>query len=244
MISSIRRLLQRPTTFIYPKPPLQTCLTGARVILRAVERSDWLAWRELRDISRSFLTPWEPRWPANALTHYYFSGLLRRYNREWRTGAGYHFHIFLHPEGGQRKARRALGPLVGGITLGSLERGIAQKATLGYWMGHPYAGQGLMTEAGQLVIGFAREILRLHRLDACCLPHNSVSCALLRRLGFREEGYAADYLKIDGGWADHLLWGMTLDVAGTQSHAVSSPPLRAADPAVSPSWKSEKQKGR
>ncbi|MBV8060777.1 MAG: GNAT family N-acetyltransferase [Alphaproteobacteria bacterium] len=223
----INRWIKKPA-HPYPRPRINTRLVGQRVIVRAVERSDWAEWRELREISRAFLTPWEPRWPNNALTHHYFSSLLRRYGREWQLANGYHFHIFLHPtDNGRKHARHAVGPLVGGVTLSALERGIAQKATLGYWMGHPYAGQGLMTEAGQLVIDFARDALRLHRLDACCLPHNDISCALLRRLGFAQEGLAASYLRIDGAWEDHLLWGMTLDSLA-QSAAHSPAPLHPA----------------
>ena len=88
-----------------------------------------------------------------------------------------------------------------------MQRGVAQKATLGYWIGAPYAGRGYMTEATQLVCDFGFESLRLHRIEASCLPHNEPSKKLLQRLGFEEEGYAKAYLQIDGHWQDHVLWG-------------------------------------
>ena len=66
-----------------------------------------------------------------------------------------------------------------------------------------------MTEAARLVCSFAFETLRLHRVEASCLPHNEPSKALLRRLGFTEEGFAKSYLQIDGRWQDHLLWGQS-----------------------------------
>lgn len=185
----------------YPRPSLDLRLKGPKVILRAGDPADWHAWRTLRDASRTFLTPWEPSWPSNALTYTYFCGLLRRYAREWRKGEGYNFLIFL------KNSENREGALVGGISLNGIERGIAQMGTLGYWMGEAYAGNGYMGEAASLVCHFAFETLLLHRLQASCLPRNQPSISLLRRLGFEEEGYAKAYLQINGMWKDHILWG-------------------------------------
>jgi ribosomal-protein-alanine N-acetyltransferase len=124
---------------------------------------------------------------------------LRRHWREWRQDKGYNFLIFKHENG-------AAETLVGGIALAEIQRGIAQKATLGYWVGSPHAGQGYMTEAAGLVCDFAFRILRLHRVEASCLPNNEPSKKLLTKLGFDEEGYAKAYLQIDGRWQDHILW--------------------------------------
>jgi ribosomal-protein-alanine N-acetyltransferase len=184
----------------YPRPPIETRLTGARTILRPGDPADWQNWRTLRDASRAFLTPWEPSWPSNALTYTYYCGLLRRYAREWRCGEGYTFHVF------QNRGDGGEGALVGGISLNSIERGIAQMGTLGYWMGMPYAGQGFMGDAAALVCAFAFDTLLLHRVQASCLPRNEPSINLLRRLGFEEEGYAKAYLQINGVWEDHILW--------------------------------------
>ncbi len=186
-----------------PKPPLNTQLMGPQVILRVGDPTDWRNWRTMRDMSRSFLTPWEPSWPQNGLSYGFFCGMLRRHWREWRQGKGYTFLIFLHGDG------NGCGNLIGGISLTDVQRGIAQKGTLGYWIGQPYAGQGLMTEAASLLCDFALETLRLHRLEAGCLPKNEASKKLLQRLGFEQEGFAKAYLQINGKWEDHLLWGRT-----------------------------------
>ena len=50
--------------------------------------------------------------------------------------------------------------------------------------------------------------LRLHRLEAACLPHNEPSKAVLGKAGFHEEGLARQYLRINGQWADHLLFAL------------------------------------
>ena len=75
-------------------------------------------------------------------------------------------------------------------------------------MGQPYAGQGLMTDALRGVLPFVFDDLRLHRLEAACLPHNEPSKAVLAKVGFHEEGLARQYLRINGQWADHLLFAL------------------------------------
>lgn len=180
---------------------MNTRLTGPRVILRMGDATDWHRWRALREISRDFLTPWEPSWPGNALTSGFFGGLMRRHWRDWRKGHAYAFLIFLRGAEGQEEA------LIGGISLSDIQRGIAQKGAVGYWIGQPYAEKGYMTEAGRLLCDFGFKTLKLHRLEASCLPHNEASINLLRRLGFEEEGYAKAYLQINGKWEDHILWG-------------------------------------
>jgi ribosomal-protein-alanine N-acetyltransferase len=98
--------------------------------------------------------------------------------------------------------------LLGGLTLGLVRRGVAQACTLGYWMGQRHAGKGHMTEAVRGALEFAFSELALHRVEAACLPHNEPSRRLLERVGFKHEGEARGYLRINGVWADHLLYGM------------------------------------
>jgi ribosomal-protein-alanine N-acetyltransferase len=65
-----------------------------------------------------------------------------------------------------------------------------------------------MTGALPLVLDFAFERLGLHRVEAACLPTNIPSRALLVRAGFHQEGYAREYLCIEGKWQDHLLFAI------------------------------------
>jgi ribosomal-protein-alanine N-acetyltransferase len=180
-------------------PPLDTQLIGTHVMLRMAEGEDWKAWRVLRDLSRGYLTPWEPDWPEHALTYGYYCSLLRRYWRDWRKGKAYAFAIFL------RAAPRPV--LIGGVTLGDVSYAAAQKGTVGYWIGKPYANQGYMTEAVGLICDFAFTTLKLQRVEASCLPHNEPSKKVLLNCGFEQEGLAKAYLQINGKREDHLLWG-------------------------------------
>jgi ribosomal-protein-alanine N-acetyltransferase len=186
------------TWFARDETPL---LMGRRVTLRAPRPGDYTAWRALRRESRDFLRPFEPRWTEADLSQRVYAERLRRGREEARAGTDYAFFIFLRAEGAEQ--------LVGGLTLSNVRRRAAQYVTLGYWMGRPFAGRGLMTEAVGMVIPFAFETLGLHRIHAAFLPANVASRRVLEKNGFREEGYAENYLQIDGKWCDHVLVALT-----------------------------------
>ncbi|MGF1609857.1 MAG: GNAT family N-acetyltransferase [Kiloniellales bacterium] len=180
-------------------------LERGRVMLRPAQQKDWKAWSQLRLESREFLTPWEPSWPYDALTRGAFRRRLRVYNQEMRQGSSFSFLIF------KRGRREVDEELIGGVTLSNVRRGVAQTGSLVYWIGGRFARQGYMTEALSAVLDFAFGNLGLHRVDAACLPRNAASRALLAKLGFQEEGYAREYLRINGAWQDHVLYAILHD---------------------------------
>ncbi|CAM9297108.1 unnamed protein product [Phaeothamnion confervicola] len=188
----------------------QVRIEGRRVFLRTPAMSDFDAWASLREISRDFLTPWEPIWPSDDLSRPAFRRRLKRYAQEMRDETGYAFFIF-------RQEDRAL---IGGLTLSQVRRGVTQSCTLGYWMGQPYAGSGLMRDTMRAIVPFVFEHLGLHRLEAACVPNNEPSKAVLRRAGFQEEGLARRYLRINGAWQDHVLFALLdSDLAARQPRA-------------------------
>ncbi len=172
-----------------------------RVYLRFPVQRDWRNWAALRAESRDFLAPWEPTWAYDALTRGAFRRRLKMYKAEMRQGVTYSFLIF----------RRVDDVLLGGITLSNLRRGVAQSATLGYWIGSPHCNQGYMTDSLAATLEFAFSRIGLHRVEAACLPANEASRRLLLRSGFREEGYAREYLRISGRWQDHQLFAILRD---------------------------------
>ena len=176
-------------------------LLGSRVTLRAARAADYEEWADLRRKSRDFLKPFEPRWSESDLSRRVFLSRLKRAREEAHQGTDYSFLVFL------RSPDREV--LVGGITLSNIRRRAAQYVTLGYWMGQDFVGQGLMTEAVGAVTPFAFDTLGLHRIHAAFLPTNAASRRVLEKNGFREEGYAENYLQIDGKWCDHVLFGLT-----------------------------------
>lgn len=173
-------------------------LQGQKIYIRPPQARDWQAWADLRRLSRSFLTPWEPSWPDDSLTRGAFLRRLRRQVGEWRDDEGYSFLVF----------QRDTDMLVGGIGLSYVRRGVAQTATMGYWVGQPHARHGYTSEAAMLLVDFAFSQLGLHRIEAACLPSNRASRSLLERIGCHHEGYARSYLKIDGSWRDHALYAI------------------------------------
>jgi ribosomal-protein-alanine N-acetyltransferase len=181
-------------TVSWPEPP--SLIEGAGVVLRAPQMADYAAWAALREQSRAFLTPWEPVWPVHDLTRGAFRRRVRRYVRDAREDQAYPFLIF-------RSVDRML---LGGLTLSNVRRGVAQTASLGYWMGAPHAGRGYMSAAVGTLLPFAHGSLGLRRIEAACLPTNVPSIRLLENAGFVREGYGREYLCINGVWQDHLLF--------------------------------------
>lgn len=97
------------------------------------------------------------------------------------------------------------GNIVGDINFTNVVRGVFQAAYLGYQLDGGYVGRGLMSEALGACIEHVFRYMNLHRLMANYVPTNERSARLLRGLGFSVEGYARDYLLLDGVWKDHVL---------------------------------------
>ena len=173
-------------------------LKGVRVTLRTPVAGDYRAWAALRSESRSFLEPWEPRWAPDELERHAWRQRLGRYREDFARGVAVAFFI-LDNQSGQ---------LLGGITLGNIRHGVAQSGHIGYWIGERFAGRGFMAEALDLLAGHAFETLKLHRIEAACIPANSRSIRVLEKAGFQREGLLRSYLRINGVWQDHYLYAL------------------------------------
>lgn len=204
--------------FIWPRPG--PVLKGKRIYLRLPTRRDCRAWLDLRGKNRGFLQPWEPLWRIDEMTVEGYRQRVQDTAREARSGRGYSFLIF----------RLADDRLLGGISLYNLRRDTAQSGMLGYWIGEAHARQGVMNEALDLVLRFCCDELKLHRVEAACLPENEASKRLLTRAGFAQEGFARKYLSINGAWRDHLLFGLVMEEWASQSTSQAPRPALAGSP--------------
>ena len=156
-------------------------ITGAGVTLRVPQSGDFAEWAALRETSRGFLVPWEPTWPSDDLTRGAFRRRLKRYAEDQRNDLAYAFLIFRSDD----------NALVGGLTLANIRRGVAQAGSIGYWVGAPFARKGYMTAAMRGLIPFCFGTLRLHRLEAACIPTNAASIAPAGKDRFPARGLCA-----------------------------------------------------
>lgn len=168
--------------------------TGARTYLRHPVTSDSREYLELRRASQELHRPWEPV-PAAGVDP--FSQCV--------------FDSYLAGAVTPRCERLLIVRLkddriLGAINFNEIVRGIFQSAYTGYWIGAEFAHQGYMSEGLELALRYGFETLGLHRLEANVRPENKPSLALVKRLGFKLEGYSPRYLKIAGEWCDHERW--------------------------------------
>ena len=103
------------------------------------------------------------------------------------------------------------GGVVGIINLNEISLGNFQSAYLGYYGMVDLAGRGLMKEALREVARYAFAEVGLHRLEASIQPANIRSTELIKRIGFRREGFSPRYLRINGVWCDHEHWALLSD---------------------------------
>ncbi len=176
-------------------------LKGRRVMLRAPVKGDYREWAKLRGESRAFLEPWEPRWAEDELDRSAWLYRLRRYRDDFARGTAQAFFIF----------DVETGSLLGGVTLGNIRRGVSRSGHIGYWIGQKYAGKGYMVDALELLAEHAFDTMRLHRIEAACIPNNRRSVRVLEKAGFTREGLLRSYLKINDDWQDHYLYSLIAD---------------------------------
>lgn len=174
-------------------------LTTDRLIVRLIHERDSYRMAEYYTENRAFLKPWEP---IRDESHCSPSGWHPRLSMMidlQRQGSAYYFILLDHNEQQVR----------GVANFSNILRSSFHACFLGYSLGEQWQGQGLMQEALQSAIRYMQRQQRIHRIMANYMPHNQRSGALLARLGFEREGYAKDYLLIDGRWQDHVLTALT-----------------------------------
>ena len=97
--------------------------------------------------------------------------------------------------------------MLGHVTLFHLDR-VNRRAEIGFFVAREHWGRGIATEASLRVIEHAFGAMSLHRLEADVDPDNAPSLALLKKLGFRDEGLFRERWWIDGRWCDSRMLGL------------------------------------
>jgi [ribosomal protein S5]-alanine N-acetyltransferase len=183
-------------------------LAHGDVGVRPLRTRDAVAWSELRVRNEAWLAPWEGRNPELPLASWserhspaVFAAMLRGQRKEARAGRMLPFAV-LHR-----------GALAGQVTVSNVVRGAFHSGSVGYWVDERVAGRGVTSTALALVLDHCFGPVGLHRVEANVRPENAPSQAVVRGLGFREEGRSARYLFIDEDWRDHLHFALLAEDA-------------------------------
>jgi len=176
-------------------------ITGQKVLLRPPQYSDWRSWADERKKNELYLQPWEPLWSINELERSSFVKRVRMFERLSHNDQAYSFLIF----------KSDSGDFIGEVNISNVQRGIIQSCSIGYWIAKDCEGKGIMSESLELIKEFIFNELKLHRIEAVCLPYNKPSLKVLLKNGFIKEGTARKLLKINDKWQDHTVLSFIVD---------------------------------
>lgn len=190
--------------FRFDSRTLALPLRSRRLVLRPPGRSDVPTFLQLLNdpvVHRGTLAIPLPYHRSDAEEY------LRRSARNRRRGVALSLQI----------VRRSDGLLVGGIGLYHLVNRETE-GEIGYWIGAPYRGLGYATEALDRLGRAAFRELGIHRLVANIFPFNRASAAVVRKGGYRREGFAREAHRKDGVWRDEIRY----------ARLATDPPVRRA----------------
>jgi ribosomal-protein-alanine N-acetyltransferase len=171
---------------------------GSRVGLRPISRDDEEEFLRLSRASAELHHPWFA-WPTTPAA---FATYVARFDAPANVGL--------------LVCETRTGAVAGGVNINNIVTGAFRCGALGYAAFAPSAGRGYMSAGLGLAVRYAFGALGLHRLEANIQPGNTASLRLVRRLGFRKEGYSPDFLYIDGAWRDHERWAITSEMVPTE----------------------------
>jgi ribosomal-protein-alanine N-acetyltransferase len=187
-------------------------LSTERLLLVVPEPSDAPRLLAYNTRNRGHLRPFSPPEPAGTSELGFWHLHVQRLHQEVAAGSSLPFRLTLRDD--------PAGPFVGAANLTQICRGPFAACYLGYHLDSAHVGLGLMTEALRAVIAHAFDGLALHRIMANYVPSNVRSAKVLAKLGFVIEGYAREYLFIDGRWQDHVLSSLTNRKLGEPVHSL------------------------
>lgn len=171
-------------------------IESERMYLRLPEIRDHKNWIDLREGGQDFLRIWEPDWASNHFSIAAFKNRIYWARKAFNADEALPLFLFKKDD----------DVLMGAITLDNIRRGPAQSASLGYWIGQEFSGNGYMSEAVKTIVNYSFSKKKLSRIEAATLPENAPSRRVLEKSGFKYEGVAQSYLQINGRWRTHVLY--------------------------------------
>ncbi|HOB91015.1 MAG: GNAT family protein [Bacillota bacterium] len=170
------------------------------IYLRPVRVSDARQYATLLQENRELLEPFEPVRPPSYYTEAYQRAVLKEAVESYKDGSGYMFAVVLDSHG-----------IIGRVGLSGVFRGAFQSCFIGYFIDHRFTRRGYATWAVKNTVAFAFDKAALHRVEASVMPCNVASQRVLEKSGFRREGLARNYLRIQGKWEDHYIYAITVE---------------------------------
>ncbi|MEO1436247.1 MAG: GNAT family N-acetyltransferase [Bacteroidota bacterium] len=172
-----------------------------RLILRTLEPSHGpILLRYYRE-NEAFFRPWLPAFDDDFISLGFQTMRLAYDKKAYDRGSKINLYLF-------QKTEKETKQLIGDISFSNIIRGVFQSCFVGYKMAESANGKGYMTEALAHSIEYIFREYNLHRVEANIMPRNHASQAVVKKLGFKQEGYSEKYLKINGRWEDHLRFAL------------------------------------
>lgn len=168
---------------------------SGNIIVRTAEIDDASLISGYFQANREHLKPWEPTREEAFFERTGWAQRLIKLNELHRMGLAY-YCLIIHAETNE---------MLGTVSFSNLSRFPFHACNLGYSLAKDAQGNGYMRKALRMALDYMFEVQKMHRIMAGYIPHNEKSAAVLKYLGFEKEGFAKDYLLIDGQWRDHIL---------------------------------------
>ncbi|MEH2282553.1 MAG: ribosomal protein S5-alanine N-acetyltransferase [Nostoc sp.] len=175
-------------------------ITSDRLLLRAAIHEDIPQILKYFIHNKTYLTPFYPLWADSFFTEEYWQYQIENSFLEFINGQSLKLFIF---------TKKNPTVVIGTVNFSNFVRGAAHFCYVGYSLAENKQGKGYMTEGLKTATQYLFQELNFHRVMANYMPHNRRSGNVLKRLGFVIEGYARDYLLINGQWEDHVLTSLT-----------------------------------
>ncbi|MGS6583540.1 ribosomal protein S5-alanine N-acetyltransferase [Vibrio diabolicus] len=165
------------------------------LLLRTAEIGDADMITEYFQANREYLKPFEPKREEAFFSVNGWLQKLIKLNELHRMGLGYYCLL----------VRASSGEMLGTISFSNLSRFPFYSCNVGYSLAEKAQGHGYMRRGLTMACDYMFNVQKLHRIQAGYMPHNKRSESVLEHVGFNREGYAKDYLLINGEWQDHVL---------------------------------------
>jgi len=172
---------------------------AARLTLRPLCADDRAEFVRVYQVSRTLFEPWLPASSFEQPLEQLFEAQLARCVRGAQEGTQCRLVGVLDDQ-----------RIAGFFNLSEIVRGAFQNAYASWSVSADVVGTGLGTEGARVLLDLAflprPHGLGLHRVQANIIPGNRASIRIAEKAGFRYEGLAKAYLKINGQWQDHAMY--------------------------------------